>query len=316
MTSISTKRVSTPFNAWHHRTAVFIACATLIVIVFGALVTSEDAGLSVPDWPTSYGHYFRLPPWVGGIVYEHSHRMVAFFTGVCTTVIAFWTLFADRRRWMKMLAFGALGTILAQGILGGMTVRHFLPPTVSSAHATVAQTFFCLAVAIAVFTGRRWVEETPQIAVDQGHPALLTLGLLSILVLYVQLILGAMFRHHGMPWWPHVVNALVVALVLTWTGVRAALQFAGIDAIRRPAVLLLFLVVIQLCFGFAAFLTRVVWGAGAPQPEFPMVISTVAHVAVGALLLATTAVLTLQVWRHTVAAPLKRTVPQERPIAV
>lgn len=316
MTSASTKSVSTPFNAWHHRTAVFIACATLVVIIFGAVVTSEDAGLSVPDWPTSYGHYLRLPPWVGGIVYEHSHRMVAFFTGVCTTVIAFWTLFADRRRWMKMLAFGALGTIIAQGILGGMTVRHFLPPAVSSAHATVAQTFFCIAVAIAVFTGPKWIEETPQFEADQGHPTLLTLGLLSILVLYVQLILGAMFRHHGMPWWPHVLNAVVVALVLTWTGVSAVLRFPRIDAVRRPAVLLLFLVVIQLCLGFAAFLTRVVWGAGAPQPEFPMVISTVAHVAVGALLLATTAVLTLQVWRHALPVQQKETVPQGRSVAV
>ena len=71
---------STPFNRWHHRVAVFIACATFVVIIAGALVTSEDAGLSVPDWPTSYGHYFRLPPWVGGIVFEHSHRVVAFFT--------------------------------------------------------------------------------------------------------------------------------------------------------------------------------------------------------------------------------------------
>jgi hypothetical protein len=121
---------STPFNRWHHRVAVFIACATLAVIIAGALVTSEDAGLSVPDWPTSYGHYFRLPPWVGGIVFEHSHRMIAFFTGVCTTVIAFWTLFVDRRRWMKALGFGARDDHRS-GDLGGMMAWHFLPPAVS-----------------------------------------------------------------------------------------------------------------------------------------------------------------------------------------
>ncbi|HEY8670980.1 MAG TPA: hypothetical protein VIL63_09085, partial [Terriglobales bacterium] len=135
---------------------------------------------------------------------------------------------------------------------------------------------------------------------DDGRPSLLSLSLLSILILYVQLILGAMFRHHGMPWWPHVLNAIVVALVLTWTGIRALLQFSGIDAIRRPAVALLFLLVIQLCLGFAAFLTRVAWGPDAAQPELSMVVATVTHVAVGALLLATTAVLTLQVWRITV----------------
>jgi hypothetical protein len=95
--------------------------------------------------------------------------------------------------------------------------------------------------------------------------------------------------------------------------VRAVLQFPRIDAIRRPAVLLLFLLVIQLCLGFAAFLTRVVWGADAPQPEFSMVLATVAHVATGALLLATTAVLTLQVWRHAPAAR-KQEVPSGRTI--
>jgi len=277
---------------------VFIAFATLIVIIAGALVTSNDAGLSVPDWPTSYGHYFRLPPYIGGIIYEHSHRIVAFFTGICTTVIAFWTLFVDRRRWMKALGLAALGTIIAQGVLGGLTVRYFLPPVVSTAHAVVAQTFFCIAVAIAVFTGRQWVEEVPQTFSDDKHPSLLTLSLLSIVILYIQLILGAMFRHHGMPWWPHVLNAVVVGLLLTWTGIRALVHFHRVDAIRKPAVLLLFLLVIQLCLGFAAFLTKVVWGADVPQPENPMVLSTVAHVAVGALLLATTAVLALQVWRH------------------
>jgi cytochrome c oxidase assembly protein subunit 15 len=296
------KSVSTPYNRAFHRFAVFTACATFILIIAGALVTSNDAGLSVPDWPTSYGHVVRLPPWIGGIRYEHSHRMIAGFTIFLTSAIALWTWLADRRRWMKALALGALGTIVAQAVLGGMTVLRFLPPAISSAHATVAQTFFCIAVAIAVFTGQQWVEELPQTFSDDRKPSVLTLSLLSILILYVQLILGAMFRHHGMPWWPHVLNAFVVTLILTWTGIRAILQFPRVDAIRRPAVLLLFLLVIQLCLGFAAFLTRVVWGADAPQPETPMVLSTVAHVAVGALLLATTAVLTLQVWRHVPAA--------------
>ncbi len=301
------------FNRWFHRFAVFTACATFILIIAGALVTSNDAGLSVPDWPTSYGHVFRLPPWIGGIRYEHSHRMIAGFTILLTAAIAVWTWLADRRRWMKALALGALGTIIAQAVLGGLTVRHFLPPAVSTAHAAVAQTFFCIAVAIAVFTGRRWMEEVPPSAADDGHPTLLTLTLLSIFILYVQLILGAMFRHHGLPWWPHVLNAIVVALMLTWTGVRAILQLPRSDAIRQPAVLLLFLLVIQLYLGFAAFLTRVAWGPEAQQPEFSMVFSTVAHVAVGALLLATTAVLALQVWRH-VPATQRQEVPDGKAI--
>src|SRR6266700_5227461 len=147
---------STPYNGSFHGFAVFTACATFVLIVAGALVTSNDAGLSVPDWPTSYGHVLRLPPWIGGIRYEHSHRMIAGFTILLTSAIALWTWLADRRRWMKVLALGALGTIIAQAVLGGMTVLHFLPPAISTAHATVAQTFFCIAVAIAVFSGRQW----------------------------------------------------------------------------------------------------------------------------------------------------------------
>jgi hypothetical protein len=122
--------------------------------------------------------------------------------------------------------------------------------------------------------------------------------LLSICALYVQLILGGMFRHHGMSWWPHLLNALLVSFVLTWTAVRAISVYSNIDAVRRPAIVVLSLLITQLCLGFAAFLTRVAWGQGAAQPELPMVASTVAHVAVGALLLATTVVLAIQVWRH------------------
>lgn len=287
---------STPYNPWHHRVAVFVAFLTFVVIVAGALVTSEDAGLSVPDWPTSYGHILRLPPWVGGIVYEHSHRMIASVTGILTIVIAFWTLFSDRRRWMKYLGFAALATIVIQGILGGVTVLNFLPPAISTAHSAVGQTFFCIAVLIAVFTGRRWVEEAPSPIADNGHPKVLVLCLYTIAILYLQLVLGGMFRHRGMSWWPHVVNAVAVALILTWTSVRALISFPRVEAIRRPAALLLFTLMIQLLLGFAAFLTRVAW-AGT-QANNPMVISTVAHTSVGALLLAIASVLTIQVWRH------------------
>ena len=130
------------------------------------------------------------------------------------------------------------------------------------------------------------------------RPSLQTLTLLSIFILYVQLILGAMFRHHGLSWWPHVANAIVVAFVLSWTAIRALSQYAKIDDVRRPAITLLSLLIAQLCLGFLAFLTRVAWGKDAVQPELPMVISTVAHVAMGALILATAVVLAIQVWRH------------------
>jgi cytochrome c oxidase assembly protein subunit 15 len=261
-------------------------------------VTSNDAGLSVPDWPTSFGSIYKMPPMVNGIQYEHSHRLIAWGVGALTIGIAVWTWLVDRRPWMKYLGIAALGTVILQGILGGITVLKFLPPLVSTAHAMVGQTFFCIAVTIAVFSGQRWVEEHPRVVFDMRKPSLVALTQLSILVLYVQLFLGSMFRHHGMSWWPHVVNAVAVAVFLTWTAVRALSQYAEIDAVRVPAVLLLSLMVAQLCLGFAAFITRVMWGPDAVQPEMPMIVSTVAHVAVGALLLATAVILAIQVWRH------------------
>ncbi len=289
---------------------------TFLLIIAGALVTSNDAGLSVPDWPTSFGSLYKIPHLVGGVRFEHTHRMIAQFVGFLSIVLTVWTWRADRRRWMKYLGVTALGLVIAQGILGGLTVLFYLPPAISSAHAALAQTFFCVTVLIAIFSGQRWVEEIPRVEFDERRPSLFTLTLLSVLVLYVQLILGALFRHHGLSWWPHVLNAGTVAIVLSWTVVRALSQHSEIDALRRPAITMLSLLIAQLCLGFVAFLTRVAWGRDAVQPELPMVISTVTHVAVGALLLATAVVLAVQVWRHVPIASTER-VPsrQGKPVA-
>ncbi|HXM67808.1 MAG TPA: COX15/CtaA family protein [Candidatus Acidoferrum sp.] len=305
------KAIPATYNRAHHTFAVFVACATFVVITAGALVTSNDAGLSVPDWPTSFGYLVKVPHFVGGVRYEWSHRMVAGTLVSLTLAIAIWTLLVEKRRWLRWLAVGAFWTVIAQAILGGLTVLFFQPPAVSTAHATVAQTFFCIAVAIALFTGRKWVEEQPQVEFDHRRPSLMTLTWLSIFVLYVQLILGGMFRHHGMSWWPHVLNAVIVSFVLSWTAIRAISVYSNVDAVRRPAIIMLSLLIAQLCLGFTAFLTRVAWGTSAVQPELPMVAATVAHVAVGALLLATTVVLAIQVWRHVPVAFAER-VPQAR----
>ena len=232
-----------------------------------------------------------------------------------TLAIALWTFLVEKRRWLRWLAIAAFCTVITQAVLGGLTVLLFQPPWVSTAHATVAQTFFCIAVSIALFTGRKWVEEEPRVELDSRRPSLFTLAVLSIVILYVQLILGGMFRHHGMSWWPHVLNAVVVAFVLAWTAIRAISTYSKIDAIRRPAILMLSLLIAQLCLGFTAFLTRVAWGRDAAQPEMPMVAATVAHVAVGALLLATTVVLAIQVWRNVPATVAERVTHAEHNVS-
>src|SRR4029078_11155680 len=133
-------------NIGLHRFALFTACCTAFLIFVGGLVTSTESGLSVPDWPTTDGwnmYTFPISKWVGGIFYEHSHRLVASFVGFLTVILAAWAWLTERRHWVRNLAVAALGTVIAQGVLGGLTVLFLLPTAISMAHACLAQTFFC-----------------------------------------------------------------------------------------------------------------------------------------------------------------------------
>src|SRR4051794_25730850 len=144
-----------------HRFSTFVAGCTVLLLLAGSLVTSTGSGLSVPDWPTTYGwNMFSFPPskWVGGILYEHGHRLIASTVGFLTIILAVWLAFADPRRWMKWLGAGALGAGIAQGVVGGLTVFFFLPASISAAHAGLAEIFFCMTVAIALFTSRGWID--------------------------------------------------------------------------------------------------------------------------------------------------------------
>src|SRR5438034_9917272 len=144
-----------------HRFAKLVVASTVLLILAGSLVTSHDAGLSVPDWPTSYGwNMFTFPPsmWVANIFYEHGHRLIASTVGFLTIILATWLWLADARPWLKWFGAAALGAIIAQGVLGGLTVLFFLPAAVSTAHAALAEIFLCMPVAIALFTSPRWME--------------------------------------------------------------------------------------------------------------------------------------------------------------
>jgi heme a synthase len=295
--SISLNSSPTPYNRAHHRFCVLVACATFLLLIAGALVTSNDAGLSVPDWPTSFGSLYKLPRMVGGVKFEHGHRMVAELVGLLTIILAVWTWRVDRRDWVRKLGVAALATVIAQGILGGITVLFYLPPAVSTAHATLAQTFFCIVVALALITGRGWTE-APQELAESHRLRLTTLATVAAASVYVQLVLGAGFRHSGIKLLPHLISAVVVTTLVLWTITRVLTNHGSVAALRRPAVMLMALLVTQLGLGFAAYLTRVQWGQNAVQPELPMVVSTVAHVAVGALVLASAVVLAMQTWRN------------------
>src|SRR5262245_3918886 len=177
-----------------HHLAVFLASLIFLLILAGATVTSEDAGLSVPDWPTSFGSIYKIPPMVGGIKFEHTHRMIAETVGLLTILFCVAAFRIDQRKWLRQLSLAAIGTVILQGVLGGITVLYFLPWHISSAHAAVGQTFFSIAVLMAIYTGRNWMESPAPVIMDNEVPSTRLLTLLSIAVVYLQLFFGSAFR--------------------------------------------------------------------------------------------------------------------------
>ncbi len=240
MTELS-KAQSTPYHRGHHRFAVLTASSVFLLIVAGALVTSNEAGLSVPDWPTSFGSLYRIPPLIGGVKFEHVHRMLAELIGLLTIGLAVWTQKVDKRRWMRILAWSALGTVIAQGILGGLTVLFYLPPAISTAHATLGQTFFCIMVSMAFFTSKSWVQAPVAVVHPDARPRLTTLSLLTVAAVWLQLILGAAFRHSGIRLLPHVIGAGVVFCLVNWLAISTLKRHRGTPQLATPAAVLLVL---------------------------------------------------------------------------
>jgi heme a synthase len=276
---------------------VFLAIMTLLLIVLGAMVTSNQAGLSVPDWPTSFGSLYKIPPMINGVQYEHGHRMFAEFVGLLIIVIAVWAQRVEQRGWMKALGWIALGSTIGQGVLGGLTVLHGLPWLISTAHATLAQTIFCVLTAMALFTSKGWLQEVQPIL--ESGPSLSTPALTAVAAagVWVQLILGAAFRHTGIRLLPHLIGACIVTALLCWMVVRILTRYNAVAHLRRPAQLILAMLLLQLGLGFAAYVTRLTWILNPSQPTIWIVSSTVAHVTGGAIVLAAVVVLAIQVRR-------------------
>ncbi len=289
----------TKHHPWLHSYAVFLACATFLLIVAGALVTSNDAGLSVPDWPTSFGS-FRMPRMVGGVLYEHGHRMIAGAVGVLTVFLAVWLWVREPRRRVRALGGIAVLAVIAQAVLGGITVLFYLPVAISVGHATLAQLFFCITVSLALFTRAdgRWDEHGLE---DTSAPSLRVLTAATTLSILLQLVLGAALRHSGLGIAPHLVGAAVVVLLVAWVLARVLTRFAQERRLRQSALLLLGLLVAQVFLGIGSYLMRLAT-RDAPQPLPGVVAVTTAHVAVGALVLAASLVTTLEAFR-TLRAP-------------
>jgi cytochrome c oxidase assembly protein subunit 15 len=289
-------------NPWLHRFAIATSFSTWMLIWVGGLVTSTESGLSVPDWPLSYG--MLMPPMVGGIFYEHGHRMVATFVGFLMTVLAVWLWRKEQRTWLRRAGWIGLGMVITQGILGGITVLYLLPTPVSVSHATLAQTFLCLTVLLAFATSQEWKQA--DVGVEEDRHGIRALTLLATGSVYIQLILGAVVRHTGsalaIPDFPlafgglfppleetsvvihfiHRVGAVVVTLCLAWLIKRIWSEHRQDPRLSRPVTFMGILVVAQVLLG-----GTIVWTSRAVLPA-------TAHVATGALLLATSWFVTLR----------------------
>ena len=291
-----------------HRYAVFVASSTLVLIIAGGLVTSTGSGLAVPDWPTTYGHFmlsFPLSKMVGGIFYEHGHRMIASAVGCLTIGLAVWIWLRDDRRWVKRIGGLAVVAISLQGLLGGITVLYFLPAPVSIGHAALAQIFFCLTIGLALFTSPGWRSNRP--AVDDR--LLRRLAASTTILVYLQILVGATMRHMGAglaipdfplvfgglipPEWTggiathfaHRAGAVLVSIAVLATATCVWKNHRNRPELAGPALLLPIVTAVQVALGAWTVLS-----------DLAVPVNT-AHVATGAALLGTSLVLALRASR-------------------
>ncbi len=272
--------------------ALFLCACVAFLIMAGGLVTSHDAGLAVPDWPLSYGQVF--PPMVGNIFWEHGHRMIAGFTGILTLIMAVWTQFAEERKWFRRLAWAAFGTVVLQALLGGLTVLFLLPDAISIFHACLAQTFFCLTLAMAWFLSPEFLSPSFKPGLPEG---LRRLSLITIALIFTQLILGAASRHteYLLPVALHIAAAFGVA-AFVFILVYTILHEEASGLLSNAAIGIGSLTVAQFFLGLGSFIfTRMVEQGYAPSRA--SVLFTVAHQTNGSWILALSVLIALRIFK-------------------
>jgi len=289
--------------------AAITAAATFLLLVAGGIVTSNEAGLAVVDWPNSYGYNMFLYPlsrMTGGIYYEHVHRLLGSLVGLTTLVLAVHLQWSESRHWVRRFALVALGTVVLQGILGGLRVTgRFTLSTdplemapnliLAIVHGILGQLFFGMAVSLAVFTSRRWRSGDPAVS-RPAAAADRTLGICLIAILVIQLVLGAILRHMTGGLLVHITLAVIVILLTVAVGVRSWAHYQDVAILRRLGNALLFLITAQLALGLAALIATGIERSGEPPPPADIVLTT-AHQACGALLLTCSVALTLWFFR-------------------
>jgi len=272
-----------------HLFARLTAGAAFFLLIAGGLVTSTGSGLAVPDWPLSFGQFF--PPMVGGVFFEHGHRVIAGAVGLLTFTLGFWIHKKESRPWVKILAYVACAAIVLQAILGGMTVLFKLPAPISVSHACLGQAVFCMILALTQATSPWFIRPETSGAAKN----LWKLSAAAVAAVYLQLFWGAIVRHTGQGFTLHLLWALPVTLILLFSIYKVLNNFSGQTALTHPALFLALLLPLQLALGFVAMQIR-----QSPTLELSFhqaAAMTTAHVGVGALILGTSVILTIRAYR-------------------
>ena len=185
------------YSTWLSRFTWFTAVATLLLICSGGMVTSKGVGLAVPDWPTTFGYnmfLFPISKWIGGIFFEHTHRLIASAVGFLTIILAIWLWRSEDRQWVRNLGVIAVAAVILQGVLGGLRVT-MLKDEIGIFHACLAQAFLGLIVLIALVTTHFWRTLSNVVADERRFAAITVIAIAITIGIYVQLALGATMRH-------------------------------------------------------------------------------------------------------------------------
>ena len=293
---------------WSHRLALLLSVATAVLILFGGLVTNTGAALAVPDWPTTFGYNMFFYPWsemVGGIFYEHSHRLIGSIVGLLTVLLAGALWIMESRRWLRWLGLSAVGVVSAQGLLGGLRVV-LLAENLAILHGILAQAFFGLAVSLVLFTSEEWRHQERSLTAPS--PSLRRLSLGTTCALYLQIVFGALLTHRGRLD-AHLVGALGLLILIPMLGVQMRRRHPDNPSLVGPAVGMEVLFMLQLVLGAGSYAARFT-GLALPLAGFMSLALPVAHRLIGALLFGASLVITLKLyWLEALQPGSPATVP-------
>lgn len=286
-------------NPWPHRLAVFTTAATFLLILVGGVVTNTGTGMAVPDWPTTFGYNMFAYPWskmVGGVLYEHTHRLLGSLVGALTLTLAVLLWAVEPRRYVCVLGIAALTAVVIQGVLGGLRVV-LAKDLLAIVHGGFAHAFFALVAAIALFTSPRWRVAVPVVRSTSAY-RLRRLAVSTTVGLYAQILLGTLVTHLGARLDAHLFGATLISVAVVLLGFRVMPGRADWPELVRPTEALRTLWILQLLLAIGAYVARF-HAADIPLGLGLSLVFPVSHRLTGGSMLIASLVLTLRVYRRT-----------------